>query len=258
MGHCKFAEMLYSSDELVVVVCFFPKTASTRSTSASRQSVKSVFAFIHYAFGGVCATSAIRTLALHFGFGAEQACSSAARVTSSLPISGVSLRRQLVLRLASFTRRFLTPRFAACGPSSGVVRSPFFTAYMFLATLSYTRWVLLLGQTGRVSRLRSSSPTAIVSSTFSLSRIASVESLRSAAVGCISRPRSSTWRSSLFSISSLFFLASSRIACYCSLMTLVPGISIFKFSSGVVSRSTGVERLVLFHLPAELEFLCGH
>ena len=27
-------------------------------------------------------------------------------------------------------------------------------------------------------------------------------------------------------------------------MTLVLGISIFKFSSGVVSRSTGVERLV--------------
>ena len=88
-------------------------------------------------------------------------------------------------------------------------------------------------------------------------RIASAESLRSGAVGCVSRPRSSTWRSSLFSISFLFFLASSRIASYCSLITLVLGISIFKFSSGVVSRSTGVERLVLFHLPAELEFLCG-
>ena len=113
------------------------------------------------------------------------------------------------------------------------------------------------GADGRVSRLRSSPPTAIVSSTSSLSRVASAESLRSGAVGCVSRPRSSTWRSSLFSISSLFFLASSRIACYCSLTTLVLGISIFKFSSGVVSRSTIVERLVLFHLPAELDFLCS-
>ena len=51
--------------------------------------VNSFFEFTHYAFGGVCATSAIRTLALHSGFGAEQACSAAARVTSSLPISGV-------------------------------------------------------------------------------------------------------------------------------------------------------------------------
>ena len=49
----------------------------------------SFFEFTHYAFGGGCATSAIRTLALHFGFGAEQVCSAAARVTSSLPISGV-------------------------------------------------------------------------------------------------------------------------------------------------------------------------
>ena len=79
--------------------------------------------------------------------GAEQACSAAARVASSLPISGVSLRRQLVLRLAYFTRRSPTPKFAACGPSSDVVRSPFFTAYLFLAALPYSRWVLLLGQT---------------------------------------------------------------------------------------------------------------
>ena len=116
------------------------------TTTAFGPYVNSFSEFTHYAFGGVCATSALRTLALHFGFGAEQACSAAARVTSSLPISGVSLRRQLVLRLASFMRRCSTPRFAACGPSSGVVRSPFFTAYMFLAALSYTRWVLLLGR----------------------------------------------------------------------------------------------------------------
>ena len=117
------------------------------NTTAFGPYVNSVSEFTHYAFGSVCATSALRTLALHFGFGAEQACSAAARVTSSLPISGVSLRRQLVLRMASFTRRFLTPKFAACGPSSDVVRSPFFTAYLFLAALPYSRWVLLLGQT---------------------------------------------------------------------------------------------------------------
>ena len=60
-----------------------------------------------------------------------------------------------------------------------------------------------------------------------------------------SQPRSSTWRSSLFSISTLSLIASSRIACSCSLITLVLGFSILKFSSGVVSRSTGVERLVV-------------
>ena len=44
---------------------------------------------------------------------------------------GPSLRPRLVLRLSSFTRRFLIPRFAACGPSSGVVHSPFFFGYVF-------------------------------------------------------------------------------------------------------------------------------
>ena len=116
------------------------------TTTAFGPYVNSFSEFTHYAFGSVCATSALRTLALHFGLGAEQACSAAARVTSSLPISGVSLRRRLVLPLASFTRRFLTPGFAACGPSSDVVRSPFFTAYLFLAALPYSQWVLLLGR----------------------------------------------------------------------------------------------------------------
>ena len=49
--HCKFAEMFYSSDELVVVVCFFSKTASIFSTTTTGQPVKSVYAFTHYAFG---------------------------------------------------------------------------------------------------------------------------------------------------------------------------------------------------------------
>ena len=60
---------------------------------------------------------------------------------------GRSLQRRFVLRFSSFTRRFLIPRFAACGPSSGVVHSPFFFGYLFLAALSYTRWVPVPGQT---------------------------------------------------------------------------------------------------------------
>ena len=36
-----------------------------------------------------------------------------------------------------------------------------------------------------------------------------------------------------------------HVGCNCSSITLVLGISTFKFSSGVVSRSTGVERLVV-------------
>ena len=89
MGHCKFAEMLYSSDELVVVVCFFSKNASVISTTATRQSVKSVYAFIHYAFEGVCATSAIRTVALHFDHGVGLACSAAAMVPPRRPSLGI-------------------------------------------------------------------------------------------------------------------------------------------------------------------------
>ena len=51
MGHCKFAEMLDFSHELVVVICFVSKTASIISTTATGQSVKSVYAFFHFAFG---------------------------------------------------------------------------------------------------------------------------------------------------------------------------------------------------------------
>ena len=62
---------------------------SEGTTTAKGLYGNSFFDFNHYAFGGVCATSALCALALHFGFGAEQACSAAARVTSSLPISGL-------------------------------------------------------------------------------------------------------------------------------------------------------------------------
>ena len=62
---------------------------SEGTTTAKGLYVKSLFVFSHYAFRGVCALSALCTLAHHFGFGAELACSAAARVTSSLPISGL-------------------------------------------------------------------------------------------------------------------------------------------------------------------------
>ena len=63
--------------------------ATGGTTTAKGLYGNSYFEFNHYAFGGVSATSALCALALHFGFGAEQACSAAARVTSSLPISGL-------------------------------------------------------------------------------------------------------------------------------------------------------------------------
>ena len=62
---------------------------SEGTTTAKGLYAYSFFVLNHYAFGGVCATSALRTLAHHFGFGAALACSAAARVTSSLPISGL-------------------------------------------------------------------------------------------------------------------------------------------------------------------------
>ena len=62
---------------------------SEGTTTAKGLYEKSFYVFNHYAFGGVCAISALCTLAHHFGFGAELACSAAARVTSSLPISGL-------------------------------------------------------------------------------------------------------------------------------------------------------------------------
>ena len=74
------------------------------------------------------------------------------------------------------------------------------------------------GADGRASRLRSSSPMAIVFGMPSFLCTCSTESLRTVAVGRVSRPRSSIWRSPLFSISFLFLFACSRIACSCSLI----------------------------------------
>ena len=94
--------------------------------------MNSFFEFTHYAFGSVCATSGIRTLALHFGFGAEQACSAAARVTSSLPISGLPFVLALVLHPSSLYETL---------PHSEVRR---LWALFQSGPLSLLRWVCVL------------------------------------------------------------------------------------------------------------------
>ena len=146
VGHCKFAEMLYSSDELVVVVCFFSKTASILYTTATGRSVKSVYAFVHYAFGGVSATRASPLWHSTSASGPTRRVSpprgSPPRCPSRAFPSSLASSPPLSLYEA-----FLIPRFVACGPSSGVAHSPFFIAYLFLAALSYTRWVPVPGQT---------------------------------------------------------------------------------------------------------------
>ena len=74
------------------------------------------------------------------------------------------------------------------------------------------------GADGRASRLRSSSPMAIVLSIPSFLCTCSAESLRTGAVGRVSRPRSSMWPCSLFCIASLSLFTCMRIACNCSLV----------------------------------------
>ena len=61
----------------------------TGSTTAFGPYAGSYIMVNHYAFGGDSAARAFRSLALHLGFGADKACSAAARVSSSLPISGL-------------------------------------------------------------------------------------------------------------------------------------------------------------------------
>ena len=197
VGHCKFADMLYSSDELVVVVCFFSKTASILSTAATGQSVKSVYAFIHYAFGGVSATRA-----------SPLWCStSASGPTRRVPPPRGSPPRCPSRAFPSFSARSSLIFFYEAFPHSEVRR---LWALLWSGPLSLLRWVCVLfcgppfavstssGADGRVSRLRSSSPTAIVFSIPSLLCTCSVESQCTRAVGRVSRPRSSTWTYSFF------------------------------------------------------------
>ena len=74
------------------------------------------------------------------------------------------------------------------------------------------------GADGRASRLRSFSPMAIVFGIPSFLCTRSAESLRTGAVGRVSRPRTSMWRSSFFCISSLSLFTCSRFACISSLI----------------------------------------
>ena len=114
----------------------------------------SYFEFTHYAFGGVCAMSALCTLALHFGFGAEQACSAAARVTSSPVHLGQPLLPALAVWVSSCTRRLLTPRCAACGSTLQWVCFPFKGFYVILPVLVYARDIRVPGRTDVFSRPR--------------------------------------------------------------------------------------------------------
>ena len=115
VGHCKFAEMLYSSDELVVVVCFVYKTA---------------FFYIHYVYRAarevrLCALPlrlrgrhGLRTLFLSVASASttgSNRCVPPPRGSSSPAHLGLSLLPPLAVRLFFFSRRLLMPRGAACG-----------------------------------------------------------------------------------------------------------------------------------------------
>ena len=60
---------------------------------------------------------------------------------------GPSLLPRVVLRPSFFTRRYLTPRCVAGGPSSRVVHSPFVFVYVVFLSFPYARDGFLLGQT---------------------------------------------------------------------------------------------------------------
>ena len=113
------------------------------TTTAKGLYGKSDFEFNHYAFGSVCATSALCTLALHFGFGADQACSAAARVTSSLPISGLPFVLRVVLRPPPSLRGVTSLRGAPpADPRPEAVHSPFVIVYVvFLPVPLSASWI---------------------------------------------------------------------------------------------------------------------
>ena len=148
-------------------------------------------------------------------------------------------------------------------PSSSVSSSPFslyeafphsevrrLWALLWSGPLSLLSWVRGLscgplsatgissGADGRVSRLRSTSPSAIVFRIPSLLCSCSAVSQCSGAVGRVSRPRSSTRTCSLSCISSISLFSCMRFTCNSS------PFSLFKVSSGVVRRSTCVVRLI--------------
>ena len=139
--------------------------------------------FFHYAFGSVCAMSALCTLALHFGFGAEQACSAAARVTSSPVHPGPPLLPALAVWLSSCMRRLLTPRCAACGSTLQWVCFPFTGFYVILLVLVYARDVHVPGRTDVFSRPRRRGSSCIALRMSSLLTACSAESFSTRATG---------------------------------------------------------------------------
>ena len=136
--------------------------------------MKSVYAFIHYAFGGVKAPS-ISVL------GSSTSATESARRFP--PPRGSILAARLWASPSGSSSRslFLIRGYTSCrgwppaDPFLGV-RSPFFIGYFFCVQFVFSQGVWVPGQTDVPSRLRSTSSTAIVSSTSSLSRITSAES----------------------------------------------------------------------------------
>ena len=126
---------------------------------------------------------------------------------------GPSLRPRVVLHPSFFTRRFLIPRCVARGPFSRVVHSPFVIVYDVFLSVPYARDGFLSGADGRVSRLRSTSPLAIALCISSLLWMSSAGSQSTGAVGRVSRPRSSTCKLSLHSISAISLPSCMTFTC---------------------------------------------
>ena len=113
------------------------------STTAKGPYANSVYVLIHYAFGGVKAS-------ITFVFGLTTSTSgSNTRVPP--PRGSLLAARPWATPSGSsgcspLTWRHLMPRFAACGPAFGWVRSPFFIVYFFLLLFAYPRGGFLPGR----------------------------------------------------------------------------------------------------------------
>ena len=159
-------------------------------------------------------------LQVHFALGHSTSASGQNRrvppprgLPPPLPISGLPLRPRVVLRPSPFTRRFLIPRFAACGPlfQSGPLSLLSWVRGLSCGPLCATG--ISSGADGRVSRLRLSSPSAIAFSVPSLLCMSSAVSQCTGAVGRVSRPRSRTSTFSLSCISSISLFSCMRFTC---------------------------------------------
>ena len=131
----------------------------------------------------------------------------------------------------------LIPRFAACGPilwSGSTLLSSLGTCSL-RPLRPITRWVPVPGQTDVPSRLRSTSPSAIVFCTSPLFCVTcSAVSRCTGAVGRVSRPRSSTSRLIPLLCISFHFHCSRVIANCVQLLLLVSFLKTFKWRGQVV------------------------